>query len=77
MPNTHDLVSLEDCANILNVSVPYVLDLIAQEKLEPHSLEDMSFDRNTVYTFKDMEDMKRHKALDELAAEAQAMGLYE
>lgn len=72
-----DTMSIEDCANVLNVSVPYILELVSQEKLEPHSLEDMSFDRNTVYTFKEREDLARHKVLDELSAEAQSMGMYD
>lgn len=71
-----DDLTIEEAADFLNVSRSYLLDLIKSGALPIHLVDsERRVRRDDLARYKEQVDAQRRKALDELTAEAQELGL--
>jgi len=71
-----DDLTIEEAADFLNVSRSYLLDLIESGALPIHLVgSERRVRRDDLARYKEQVDAQRRKALDELTAEAQELGL--
>jgi excisionase family DNA binding protein len=69
-------LTIAEAADFLNVSRSYLLDLIESGALPIHLVDsERRVRRDDLARYKEQLDAQRRKALDELTAEAQELGL--
>jgi excisionase family DNA binding protein len=74
---THTELTTQQAADLLNVSRPYVVKLLDDGTLPGHTAGKYHRVRlDDLLAFKKKDDDSRAKILDELTAEAQALGMY-
>jgi excisionase family DNA binding protein len=84
MPCRRDEESLEDAeittqqaAGLLNVSCPYLVGLVDRGEIPSRKVGSRRWLKLAdVLLYREIDNARRKRAVDELAAEAQALGLY-
>ena len=70
------LVNPEDAANILNVSIPYVIRLLEEGEIAHHMVNNQCCIRlDDLMAYKRQQDLRSSHALDDLAQQAQELGI--
>jgi excisionase family DNA binding protein len=70
------LVSSEDAANILNVSIPYLIRLLEEGEIVHHKVNGQRCIRlDDLMAYKKQLGLRSSQALDDLAQQAQELGI--
>ncbi|WP_173482741.1 excisionase family DNA-binding protein [Marinobacterium sp. xm-a-152] len=70
------LLNPEDAANILNVSIPYVIRLLEEGEIAHHMVNNQCCIRlDDLMAYKRQQDLRSSQALDDLAQQAQELGI--
>ena len=73
---THAEMTTQEAANILNVSRPYLIKLLEEGKIPHHKINKHRRIRfEDLMQYKQQQDAESRAALDELASQAQELGL--